>query len=370
MDWSLVTCLLLTVFYILFLLSIKKGIRNISKINSVNSVKEKVTVIIPFKNESDNIINSVESLQKQSYPKDKLEIFYINDSSEDDSVEKYNSFLKDDNFKLLVVPKDYFPCHRKLRAIKYGLENANGDIILTTDCDCLHNVKWIESMVNNFDKDTGFISGPVKFITNKLLCSSLQELEFAGLILTGAGLIGLNKPVVCNSANIAYRKDLIETIKNRSKHVNGVFDESLIIRTSIETKYKVKFCWNADAIVSTEAVSNLKDFWKQRTRWAAFNWFQLPKNILLTLVLAFLFYLSIPLLLIQSIYGNILALSILLFSLFIKFVADYIVLCEGKKFLFENISMVVFLIAEIFHIPYIIISVFSGFIFKVKWKEK
>jgi len=366
----LIICLSLSAFYFIFLISIKKGIRNILKAQPVKENKEKVTVIIPFKNESDNIINSIKSLQEQTYPKEKLEIYYVDDNSTDDSIERYNSFSKEDYFRLLVVPNEYLPAQRKLRAIKFGLDQANGDIIITTDCDCLHNAKWIESIVNTFDEETGFVSGPVKFSNKKLLYSSLQELEFAGLILTGAGLIGLNQPVVCNSANIAYRKDLIETIKNKSKNLSEVFDESLIIKTSIETNYKVKFCWNADAIVSTEAVSNLKNFWKQRTRWASFNWFQLPVNILLSLALTFLFYLSIPLLLLQSISGNTLSLFLLAFSMMIKLVADYIVLREGRKFLFENIRIHLFLIAELLHIPYIIISVVSGFIFNVKWKEK
>ncbi len=370
MNWFFIICLFLSTFYFIFLIRIKKGIKNILKVHPVKENKGKVTVIIPFKNESDNIINSIKSLQAQTYPKEKLEIYYVDDNSTDDSVAKYNSCLKDDYFRLLVVPKEYLPSLRKLRAIKYGIDHANGDIIITTDCDCLHNAKWIESMINTFDQETGFVSGPVKFSNKKLLHSSLQELEFAGLILTGAGLIALNQPVVCNSANIAYRKDLIETIKDRSKNENEVPDESLIIRTSVETNYKVKFCWNADAIVSTEAVSNFKDFWKQRTRWASFNWFHLPINILISLALTFLFYISIPWLLFQSISGSALSLFLLAFSLMIKLTADYFVLREGMKFLFENISIHIFLIAELLHIPYIIISVISGFIFNVKWKEK
>lgn len=348
---------------------IRKGIRSVSGKSYSSTTKKFVTVIIPFKNESGNIINSVKSLVSQTYPKNKLEIIYVDDGSSDDSVPKLETYSIAANIKIFSVPKDYHPGYRKLRATKYGLENAKGNIIVTTDCDCTHNPKWIESMVNSFDNSTGFVAGPVKFVEKNGLLNSMQQLEFAGLVLSGAGLIGINKPAICNSANIAYRKELITELTSKSKNINEVIDESLIIKTSLAKKYKVSFCWNADAVVVTESVNNLKEFWQQRTRWATFNWLQLPKSILSALFFTFLFYISISVLLILSFLGNILPLFILILSVIIKSSADFVVLREGRNFLFDKIRLPVFIFAELLHISYIIISVLSGFIFKVKWKE-
>jgi len=348
---------------------IRKGIRNVAGENYSSIAKEFVTVIIPFKNESGNIINSVTSLESQTYPKDKLEIIYVDDGSDDDSVAKLESYSNTDNIKLISVPKEYYPGYRKLRAVKYGLENAKGNIIVTTDCDCLHNPKWIESMLNCFDSSTGFVAGPVKFNDKNGLVNSMQQLEFAGLVLSGAGLIGINKPAVCNSANIAYRKKLINELAGKQDNINEVIDESLIIKTSLQTNYKIRSCWKAEAVVATESINNLKDFWQQRTRWATFNWLQLPKSILTALIITFLFYLSIPILFFNCINGSIMSLYVLVYSLVIKSIADYCILKMGRNFLFDKIRLSVLLIAELFHIPYIVISVLSGFIFNVKWKE-
>ncbi len=95
---------------------------------------------------------------------------------------------------------------------------------------------WLQSMVNCFSDDTGFVSGPVKFEKNNNFTNKLQELEFAGLILTGAGLIGLNRPAICNSANIAYRKRLIELVNKPEEET--VIDEFLLIKAVTGTNIK------------------------------------------------------------------------------------------------------------------------------------
>ncbi len=368
MNYLLLISLSFSIFYFLFLFKVRKGIRLLPKNIGVNNSTEFVSVIVPFKNESENIVRAIQSLEKQSYPKELLEILFINDDSIDDSISKFDSLAKSPNIKLLSVPKEFHPGKRKIRAIKYGIENANGELIVTTDCDCIHNPNWLQSMVNCFSDDTGFVSGPVKFEKNNNFTNKLQELEFAGLILTGAGLIGLNRPAICNSANIAYRKRLIELVNKPEEET--VIDEFLLIKAVTGTKYKIRFCWDKDAIVETKPVENIAGFMKQRIRWATFNWLSLPKSILVSLIFIFFFYLSIPILFFYGLFGNPEFLPGFAFCFAIKSFADYEVLREDKKFLIEELSLKVFLVAEIFHIPYIIFSVISAFLFKVNWKGK
>lgn len=53
------------------------------------------------------------------------------------------------------------------------------------------------------------VAGPVDFETDGNFFSDFQRIEYAGLILTGAGLIGIGKPTICSAANLAYRKKFL-----------------------------------------------------------------------------------------------------------------------------------------------------------------
>ncbi len=67
-------------------------------------------------------------------------------------------------------------------------------------------------MIIGFEANTGLISGPVSFIESESLFSKLQKLEFAGLVLSGAGLIGNKTPMIANSANLAFRKSVFDKV--------------------------------------------------------------------------------------------------------------------------------------------------------------
>src|ERR1035437_8685856 len=168
------------------------------KIKDTSLPDEYISIIIPFRNESLNILESLQSIEGQDYPKDKFEVIFVNDFSDDDPLELLCKVEKSFNIKIISVPEDYAKYQHKKRAIRFGIENSMGSIIVTTDADCIHSTKWLRTLLGQFDDKTGFVSGPVEFIEESTLFNRMQKLEFAGLVLTGAGLIGLNEPIICN----------------------------------------------------------------------------------------------------------------------------------------------------------------------------
>ena len=132
--------------------------------------------------------------------------------------------------------------HIRKRAIRYGIEQSIGDIIVTTDADCIYADDWLSSLVSNFEDSVGFVSGPVEFKDNGNVFSKLQKLEFAGLIFTGAGLIGAGKPTICNAANIAYRKKAFDEVNGfeYDMDLSSGDDELLMQKIAQDTEYKCK----------------------------------------------------------------------------------------------------------------------------------
>lgn len=361
----LIVFAILLLYYSTCAIGISKGIKKVKyeKYNNLND--EFVSVIIPFRNESENIPDSLESIKKQNYPKDKFEVIYVNDKSDDDSLVKIENALKEENIQVVSVPENYLSDESKIRAIKFGIENSRGKIIITTDCDCVHHANWLTSMLNCFGKKIGLVTGPVIFIDENPPLKQMQKLEFAGLVLTGAGLIGINKPVICNSANLAFRKNLYDMLGGfkMEKGLSSSADEFLMIDIHNKTDYKIRFCWDNDAVTYTKAVNSLKGFFHQRQRWANKDWKLFGCKTFLQLILVYLFYVGLTLQLILGIFGSELFLYSLLISLILKSVAEFQIIKHGIGFLFDRNILWILPLAEVLHIPYILISGISG-IFK------
>ncbi len=367
--------LILLLNYIHFLLIILTGLQKLSTKKSNTEVSEFVSIIVPFRNESENIIRCYESLIKQRYPPNKFEIIFVNDSSTDDSFDKLNNRRKlysGSNVKIISVPENFSTNAHKKRAIRYGIENATGDLIVTTDADCTHNEEWLKNLLSFFDKDTGFVSGPVVFTHNNSLFDKIQRLEFTGLVSVGAGLIGAGRPTICNAANIAYRKKVYYDVGGFSYQMNlsSGDDELLMQKIHKDTTYKVRFANDRNVIVTTLPNRNISEFYQQRKRWASKGLFYGDRLLVLKLILIYLFYISFPVQLILGFFiSEIFYFSFILYVT-LKILFEYLILKKGVELFSYNKIFSVFIIAEVFHIPYIIIAGLSGVFGNFIWKNR
>lgn len=364
--------LILAIHYVLFLLKIYSGLNKLNGASQQNIPQEFVSVIIPFRNEEKNILKTYENLTNQNYPKEKFELIFINDSSDDNSLTLLENLSKQENVFIFSVPNDYSVNAHKKRAIRFGIEKSKGGIVVTTDADCIHKNDWLKNLLKFMDEKSGFISGPVEFISDSNLFSKMQRLEFAGLVITGAGLIGSGNPIICNAANIAYRKKVFEEVGGFSYQMSlsSGDDELLMQKIHRDTNYRIKFALDKNAIVYTEANPTLKDFYHQRKRWASKGLFYGDNLLLIKLVLIFLFYLS---LIIQPILGIFLSTKYFLtffISYLIKISAEYLILKRGVNLLFNSNILKPFLITEILQVPYILISGFMGMFGNLLWKDR
>lgn len=357
--------------YLFFLKTVLSGLKKLKPCIGKTS-SDFVSIIVPFRNESENILTSLKSLSEQDYPKDKFEILFVNDFSEDDSLQKLLLTEKVDNVKVLNVPANYVENANKKRAIKYGIENSKGDIIVTTDADCIHSRNWLKTLLKCMDEKTGFVSGPVEFMDTPSLFSKIQKLEFAGLVLTGAGLIGTNKPVICNAANIAYRKKIFIEVGgfNDKVKLSSGDDELLMQKIRRETDFEIKFCWDHKAVVKTSSNSDLTQFYNQRKRWASKGLFYGNKMLVFKLILIYFFYVGLISQLALSLFVSLNYLILFILSIALKYLLEYKIVKKGKILLSLNNVMKIFPIAEFLQIPYIIIAGFSGVFGNFYWKQR
>lgn len=365
--------LFLLIHYLIFLSIINRGLNNLKSVDNIlPPSNEFISVIIPFRNESDKILRSLASIQSQNYPSDKFEVIYVNDFSTDDSHKKISGAIRSVNIRVISVPEDYSRQAHKKRAVRYGIENSKGKIIVTTDADCIHKPEWLSTLLSYFGKDTGFVSGPVRFISDGSVFGNIQALEFAGLVITGAGLIGAGKPTICNAANIAYRKEAFEKVNgfNDQMNLSSGDDELLMQKISKVTDHKVKFCPDINAVVETEGNKSIGQFYQQRKRWASKGLFYADKFLIVKLILIYLFYLSLPAQLILGLTAENIFIFSFLLTLLLKITFEFSVLRKGIKIFLNKELLKSFLTAELLHIPYIIIAGVSGLFGNYIWKDR
>jgi cellulose synthase/poly-beta-1,6-N-acetylglucosamine synthase-like glycosyltransferase len=372
MDILLLIFLIPAVFYFGFLFQILFGLKRLRRNNFKNDKKYFVSIIVPFRNETEVIVDCLKSLEMQTYPRDYFEIIFVDDFSNDDSFAKLNAEKKLANTRVISVPNDFQKLSPKKRGIKYGIEKSQGEIILTTDADCVHPKEWLETMISGFAENTGFISGPVKFANSNMLFGKIQQLEFSGLVLVGAGLIGSKKPTICNAANIAFRKDAFDFVDGYedNQHLASGDDEFLMQKIAKTKKFKVKFLFVEQAVVKTQANETVNKFIQQRKRWASKGLFYNDKTLILKLIMIYLFFVSLPL---QAILGVTLSLIFLcsFTSLFLlKILIEYFIIKKGIPLLFENMNCTTFIISEVLHIPYIIFAGIAGAFGNFEWKGR
>ncbi|HEY8513213.1 MAG TPA: glycosyltransferase [Cyclobacteriaceae bacterium] len=254
--------------YFFFLLVIRKGWKSALQTRDVlpSAERPSVTVVIAARNEASNIANVLSDLEHQSIR--DFEVVVVDDHSDDDTAAIARKFSENSKYALEVVPVG--SAGGKKAAVTTGVLRARGSVIITTDADCRVGSRWIESMVAGFQPHVNFVSGAVRIGPAETFRAQLQAAEFASLVGVGASTIGLGQPILCNGANMAFRRDVFLEVGGYSgnEHIASGDDVFLLQRIHERSAESVVFCPHPDAVVETPAVP-WRQFVNQRIRWGA-----------------------------------------------------------------------------------------------------
>jgi len=203
----------LTLGYVILILLLYRGLFFL-KPGKHNRLYQ-VTVVVAARNEQENIGKCLNALVNQSYTSEKYEIIIVDDRSTDKTVDIIKSYCKTyPQVKLIQVTELHDSISPKKHALETGIEAAQGEIILTTDADCIPASGWIKGMVSYFETDVGLVAGfsPLEKAGEKTIFSRLMTLDSLSLAAMAAGSFGLSKPLTCNGRNLAYRKETYQSV--------------------------------------------------------------------------------------------------------------------------------------------------------------
>jgi len=112
--------------------------------------KRLVSVVLPAHNESGNI-DIINARIDACFPHDRydLEVIYVDDGSTDDTLTKIEN-LRSSNNEIYFIELSRNFGHQN--ALKAGLDSANGDCIISMDCDLQHPPELIGKLLEKWEE--------------------------------------------------------------------------------------------------------------------------------------------------------------------------------------------------------------------------
>ncbi len=338
-----------------------------------NENKTKFTILIPVRNEEELILENLNSLLSLNYPFDLFEILILNDHSTDRTGEITEKFIQDNkNFPLKLVDlSTYSEIKNKKDVITFGVNNAQTEWIVLTDGDCRRNSDWLKAL-NEFivEHNCKMIYAPVEFSSNGVF-EHIQALEFSGLVGIGGAAIRLKKPNMCSAANLAFKKEVFIEMGgyDDNNHIASGDDEYLLHKVFKMYPDEVFFLKDLRALVSTSPNSSIEQLANQRRRWVSKSTHYENRSITAILAAAYFFNLSILLNFILGIfYDNFLWLAFI--QIAFKALIEGLFLFDVLRFFKRSYLILFLLIAEPFHIFYVLIIGIWANLAGYNWKGR
>jgi cellulose synthase/poly-beta-1,6-N-acetylglucosamine synthase-like glycosyltransferase len=337
-----------------------------------------VSVLVPARNEADAILSCLQSLELQSYPPHLYEVIVIDDHSEDETPALVRAFGSDHPRIRLVHLADHMGPGEtrafKKKALSAGIGQARGELIVTTDADCVVQPGWLELLVSLFElQGARFIAAPVNFTRERNLTERFQSLDMMGMMgVTGSGIF-LKMNQMCNGANLAYPRATFFEVGgfDQIDHLASGDDMLLMHKVAERWPEGVFFLKNKAATVYTTAKPDWRAFASQRLRWATKSAGYRDWRVTAILAVVFLFCWCLLVGAGLSLACGGAPLFLTIFLLATKFAADYLFLRDMSAYFGRSDLMKSYIPSQFLHIAYIVaIGTAANLVSSYEWKGR
>lgn len=170
-----------------------------------------VSVIIPVRNDAERLSRCLQSLSRQSYPADRIQIIVCDNDSSDDI-----NAVKDmyDHVTFTSTKR-----RGSASARNEALRVASGDIIAFTDADCVPAPDWVSSATEFFEKnpDADVIGGSI--VVTPLIQGRPTAMERYDMLVNFRQKHYIERYQFAATANMIVRRSALES--------TGSFDEEV-----------------------------------------------------------------------------------------------------------------------------------------------
>lgn len=342
------------------------------------SIKENTLIDLPFisivisaRNEAENVEECLNQIIKQNFSKNSFELILIDDASEDNTFDIAHKTLEKSGLIYEIIKQTE---HKgKKQNLALAIKKSKGAIIITSDADVIYrHPNWLLTISNYFKNySPNLLIMPVDFETQPGFLEKFQIIE--NLALTGitAGYSGMQKPFMCNGANLAFKKSAFELVSGYNSHINISSGEDVFLLEDIKkiNPTLVHYVLLRELIAKTKPLHTFKNLFNQRVRWAGkakYNSNNLNIFAGFIILAANLLFLAL--------FVAILKKSVIIpyLSIFVlaKVVFDFLLLFLASDFLGRKKNILWFIPFECVYWIYTLIIGTASVFYKPYWKGK
>ncbi len=229
---------------------------------------QKVTVVVPFRNEACHLPDLISDLVGQSYPVELYSVLLVNDHSTDGSLDVAKSLSGGrPRFVCLDLPEG---AKGKKAALGYAIPRVESEWIIQTDADCRLGPDFVSAHMawlgaHPSDLVAGWVT--TRREGNGFL-EAFERLEMLGLSGTGAGSYMFHRPVMCSGANLLYSKSLfLETRSFDPAEKSTSGDDMFLMIGARKLGKSLSFNPGRPCMVQTGVAGDIHSLFRQRVRW-------------------------------------------------------------------------------------------------------
>lgn len=334
------------------------------------------SVIIPARNEEENIQACLTSVLGQNYPPDLFEVILVDDHSTDDTVgiakTLQQRFPNLQVIKLHEILEGKALNSYKKKAIEVAITRASKDWIVTTDADCMVGADWLTAYDQFIQRKLPvFVAAPVRFTSMRTFVSIFQSLDFMSLQGITAAAVQKGFHSMCNGANLAYNRAVFNEVGGFAGIDKIASGDDMLLMHKIYKKFpkQLGFLLAKEAIVQTAPMQTWRAFFNQRIRWASKADKFEDKRIFFVLLFIYLYnclFMAIP---IAGIWFPT-AWLVWLIMLVCKTIIELTFITPVAKFFNVKKMLWWFPIMQPVHIAYTVIAGWLGKFGKYSWKGR
>jgi len=248
-----------------------------------------VSIIIPARNEENNIEECLESLLKQNYP--KIEIVVIDDRSEDRTLELLKSLsAKDQRIKIVEVKELPSGWTGKSHALYEGVKHAQGEWLLFSDADTVHDSRCLAASMNYASKfNLDAVSVEPHFEWNKFF----HKLTFPIFCLIVSCIFPIftinrkdSKRTLSNGQYILIKAKVYESIGGHEKIKDRILEDLALAENVKKSGYSYNLVLGTE-LEKVRMYRDIKSYWQG---WSRILFLALNKNLVSALILYVLFF--------------------------------------------------------------------------------
>ncbi|UTT86400.1 glycosyltransferase [Vibrio pelagius] len=258
---------IITIKFLITLANLARHRVHITPKASLNRAKwPTVSIIIPARNEEDNIETSLSSLMKQNYPKDKFEIIVVDDFSTDSTRAVVDRLIETSSVNVRCITGRKLPPNwlGKSNACMVGSQQATGEYLYFIDADTHSDPLMLQSVVDFASRHkTDLLS----FNPRQAFTSTVEKITLPGIFLSIASYMNfknandkLKEEAIANGQAMLFTRKSYDAVGGHSAVASEISEDIAFAKLMKTNGFKTFWAF-ADKLMSTHMYSDLGSIW-------------------------------------------------------------------------------------------------------------